>query len=152
MVRATVMDIEPIRGTDKKRVRGLIQFGYRETLNPRDVRLNRLDWIQLEPRSLNQLGAAGSPGGAAQANYIARFFAVPVGSLYLHGVVGSTTTSPPMQAHLGGAYDPNQSVGSSGLLLWIAGSIGTRIANINSKFPGTVAAGTRSAWFTVIGA
>lgn len=148
MVRATVMDIEQIPGSDRKRVRGIILFGYRETLLPQDVRLNRLDWIQLEPRSLSSLNASGSSSGA----YLVRAFAMPVGSVYTHGVIGSVTTSPPMQSILQGAGGGLTNIGSPALLLWLIGSSGTRTANLVNKFPGTVAFGSRTAYFTILGA
>ena len=141
MPRATVISKESIEGTDRYIVKGLIQYGKRETLNPVDVKVNVIHWIHLAPRALNPLNASGSPSG----QYLGFNTAFPIGSVYYRGVVGSQS-GPPNIGQLQGAF------GSTVLLLWLTGSSGTRYGQtLKAGALGTVAAGTRSAYFEIIG-
>jgi len=110
MPKATVIDIERKIGEDRARVRGHIRFGYRESLDPTDIKLKTVDFINLSPLNLS--------GG------------VPIGSVYLHGYVGS---------HLEGAQ------GSTVLLLWRVGS------GPGDTHFGSVGTGTKTCFFEAIG-
>ena len=124
MVKATVIDTEKVPGVDRIRVKGIVVFGYRESLLPRDVGLKTIDFIHMTPMSFVD--------------------GVPAGSISYKG--SPVTYGGPDQGRLSGRP------GSPATLIWRVGSLydgspwRSKIVTL-----GSAATGSKSAFFDIVG-